>query len=93
MDVQEGDAVLVNLAPFIGSSHRSKVRIPCRVLAVDAIHVEVRTEYPFREVYLRVLRGWIEGKLESDRREGGARYRVQPSFADEVHRAEVGAVG
>ena len=66
MDIQEGDWVLVNLAPFIGSIRRSHESIPCRVLAADATHVEVLTEDPFREVSLRVLTTWIEGKLEPD---------------------------
>jgi hypothetical protein len=63
MEFREGDRVLVNLAPFIGSSRRSQVQVPCRVLAVNGTHVEVGTEYPFRELSLRVLGGWIEGKL------------------------------
>jgi hypothetical protein len=66
VDIQEGDWVLVNLAPFIGTSRRSHESIPCRVLAADATHVEVRTEDPFREVSLRVLTTWIDGKLEPD---------------------------
>jgi hypothetical protein len=66
MDFHQGDWVLVNLAPFIGSSRRSKNRIPCRVLAADSTHVEVCTEEPFRELSLRVPITWIEGKLESE---------------------------
>jgi hypothetical protein len=66
MEVRKGDWVLVNLAPFIGSSQRSRVGVPCRVLAVTATHVEVVTEQPFREVSLCVLSTWIERKLEPD---------------------------
>jgi hypothetical protein len=93
MDVYEGDRVLVNLAPFIGSSLRCKVRIPCRVLAVDTTYVEVGTEHPFREVLLRVLPAWIEGKMESDQRQGGASNRAQSSAAKEVRRAKAVVAG
>ena len=91
MGIQEGDCVLVNLAPFIGSSHRSKVHIPCRVLAAGATYVEVRANHPFREVCLRVSTAWIEGKLESSQE--SARNRGRTSSTAEVHRAAVGLVG
>jgi hypothetical protein len=92
MDVQEGDWVLVNLAPFIGSSRRSRVRIPCRVLAVATTHVEVGTEHPFREVSLRVPPAWIEDKLESER-DRDTRYRAQSSPAKDARRAKAELVG
>ena len=60
MEIREGDHVRVNLAPFIGSVMRSKQSVPCRVLSIDGIHVEVCTEYPCREVSLWVLASWIE---------------------------------
>ena len=47
-----------------GSVHRigdgSKQSVPCRVSAVDGIHVEVCSEYPCREVAVWVLSSWIE---------------------------------
>lgn len=82
MNIHEGDRVLVNLAPFIGSGRRCNECIPCRVLAVDATHVEVRTEYPLRGFSLSVPATWIEGKLEPD--EGEARSRVRFATAAEV---------
>ncbi len=60
MEYHEGDHVRVNLAPFIGSVMRSKQSVPCKILAVDGIHVEVSSEYPCREVALWVLSSWIE---------------------------------
>lgn len=66
MDIGKGDRVLVNLAPFIGSVRRCNESVPCRVLAVDADHVEVRTAHPFREFSLRVRNTWIEEKLDSE---------------------------
>ena len=60
MEYCEGDHVRVNLAPFIGSVMRSKDTVPCRILSIDGIHVEVCTEYPCREVTLWVLGSWIE---------------------------------
>jgi hypothetical protein len=91
MDIEIGDDVLVNLAPFIGSSRRSRNSIPCRVVAVEANHVEVRTLYPFREFSLRVLSVWIEGKAESAQRP--ARPGVRPSSAAHVRQAMAEAVG
>jgi hypothetical protein len=64
MEYQEGDRVRVNLAPFIGSVMRSKQSVPCRILSVDGIHIEVCTEHPFREVSLWVLASWIEERLD-----------------------------
>ena len=60
MEIREGDHVRVNLAPFIGSVMRSRQSVPCQILAIDGIHVEVRAEYPCREVKLWVLASWIE---------------------------------
>jgi hypothetical protein len=64
MQIQKGDHVLVNVAPFIGSVRRSKDTVPCRIVDIDDKDVEVCTEAPYREVSLRVLRSWIEGKLD-----------------------------
>ena len=44
MEIQKGDRVLVNVAPFIGSIMRSNESIPCEVLDVDGIQVHVRAE-------------------------------------------------
>jgi hypothetical protein len=85
MNIQEGDQVLVNLSPFIGSLRRNKEAIPCRVLAVDGPHVEIRTVSPYREFSLRVQRTWIEGRPEPD--EGVACSRVRSSTAAEVRQA------
>jgi hypothetical protein len=60
MKVQQGDRVMVNVAPFIGSVMRSKESVPCEVLGVDGIHVHVRTDPPYRDVSLWVLSSWIE---------------------------------
>jgi hypothetical protein len=60
MNIQKGDQILVNLAPFIGSLRRNKEAIPCRVVAVDGPHIEVSTDYPYRKLSLRVERTWLE---------------------------------
>jgi hypothetical protein len=64
MDIQAGDRVLVNVAPFIGSVRRSKDSVPCHVIAIDAGRIRVRTEPPCREVELWVQAAWIDGRLE-----------------------------
>ena len=61
MDVQKGDRVLVNVAPFIGSVMRSSESIPCEVLDVEGLQVHVRAEPPYRGVSLWVLSSWIDG--------------------------------
>jgi hypothetical protein len=63
MDIQKGDHVLVNVAPFIGSIMRCDEAIPCEVLEVDGIQVHVRAEPPYREVDLWVLSSWIDVQL------------------------------
>ena len=60
MNIQEGDQVLVNLAPFIGSRRRSKEAIPCRVIAIDGPHIEISTHDPYRELSLWVEKTWID---------------------------------
>ena len=64
MDIDKGDHVLVNVAPFIGSLRRNKQSVSCEVLAVDGDEVEIRTLPPCRELNLRVERYWIDHKLE-----------------------------
>lgn len=60
MQVQKGDRVRVNLAPFIGSVKRNKEAIPCLVVAIDGSHVEIRTGHPYRELLLWVETTWID---------------------------------
>jgi hypothetical protein len=60
MEFQEGDQVLVNVAPFIGSVMRCRESIPCEVLDVDGIQVCVRAKPPYRDVSLWVLSSWID---------------------------------
>jgi hypothetical protein len=62
MDIQIGDRVLVNVAPFIGSVMRGHESIPCEVLDVDNLHIYVRAEPPYRDVSLWVLSSWIDGR-------------------------------
>ncbi len=66
MDIQKGNRVLVNIAPFIASLKRGKDSIPCRVLSVKDASVEVATEYPYRELSMWVSSTWIEELLEPD---------------------------
>ena len=66
MRVQEGDQVRINVAPFIGSLRRNTESIPCRVLAIDGPHIEVRTAHPFREFSLWVETAWVDSGEEED---------------------------
>lgn len=59
MEICEGDRVMVNLAPFIGSRAPSKQWIPCTVRDVDEDRVLVETEPPHRPVELWVAASWI----------------------------------
>jgi hypothetical protein len=67
MDIQKGDHVLVNVAPFIGSAMRGGESIPCEVLDVDGIQVHVRAEPPCRGVSLWVLSNWVDGQQRQKR--------------------------
>ena len=67
MDIRQGEHVLVNLAPFIGSSRRSSESIACNVRAIDDTRVEVETEEPYRRFSLWVASTWIDGKVEVPR--------------------------
>ena len=60
MDIREGNCVMVNLAPFIGSKVRSRQSVACKVTAVEGNQVQVTTEFPYRNVTLWVLPRWIE---------------------------------
>lgn len=66
MDIHEGDQVLVNLAPFIGSPRHCKEAIPCKLAAIDGRHVEISTHFPYRELSLRVERTWIDAVLAKE---------------------------
>jgi hypothetical protein len=63
MDVQIGDRVLVNLAPFIGSARRCMDSVPCGVTEVDGTRIRVSTEVPHRLVDLWVPARWVDGRL------------------------------
>jgi len=67
MDIQKGDRVLVNVAPFIGSVMRGNDSIPCEVLDVDGLQVHVRAEPPYRGVSLWVLSNWVDGRQRQKR--------------------------
>ena len=69
MDVQQGEQVLVNLAPFIGSLRPCNQSIPCSVLAIAETQVEVTTLEPFRELSLWVSSRWIDSKLDCTERQ------------------------
>ena len=64
MEIEKGDRVLVNVAPFIGSIMRGNESIPCEVLEVDGIQVHVRAEPPYRGVSLWILSSWIDGRSQ-----------------------------
>jgi hypothetical protein len=66
MTYQEGDRVLVNVAPFIGSLRRNKDSVPCRILSVEDGAVEVVTEEPYRPVRIWISASWIESRTEAD---------------------------
>jgi hypothetical protein len=66
MNIQKGNRVLVNVAPFIGSWQRSKDSIPCRVLSIKESSIEVATEHPYRELSMWVSPSWIEGLVDPD---------------------------
>jgi hypothetical protein len=68
MDIQQGDRVRVNIAPFIGSCRRGSNSICCRVMSVRENAVEVSTEYPHRQFSMWVEPNWIEGPAGSDSR-------------------------
>jgi hypothetical protein len=64
MDIQAGDYVLVNVAPFIGSARPSKDSVPCKVIEVEGTRIRVCTDYPYQQVHLWVQSAWIDEKLE-----------------------------
>jgi hypothetical protein len=66
MDIQKGDRVLVNVAPFIGSVMRLDESIPCEVLDVDGIQVHVRAKPPYRGASLWILASWVDGPIRKN---------------------------
>ncbi len=67
MDLEAGDRVQVNLAPFIGAAALCRDSILCTVLAVHQDEVQVRAEPPYREVVLWVASSWVEGRAKKKR--------------------------
>ena len=64
MELQKGDRVLVNVAPFIGSLRRNEESIPCQVVEANGDWVEVCTEPPYKRVALWIRASWIEDLLQ-----------------------------
>ena len=64
MDIQTGDRVLVNVAPFIGSARRNKDSVPCDVTGVDGTQIRVTTDFPYRKVDLWVQASWVDERVE-----------------------------
>jgi hypothetical protein len=60
MELNKGDRVLVNVAPFIGSVMRCEDSVACEILDVNGPHVFVRAQPPCREVSLWVPSRWVE---------------------------------
>ena len=67
MDIQSGDRVLVNVAPFIGSVTRCDESIPCEVIELSGLQIHVRAEPPYRGVSLWTLSSWIDGRPRQKR--------------------------
>ena len=67
MDLEAGDRVFVNLAPFIGAAAFCRDSVLCTVLTVHEDEVQVRTEPPYREVALWVATSWVEGRAKKKR--------------------------
>jgi hypothetical protein len=61
MDIEKGDQLLVNVAPFIGSIMRCNESITCEVLEVDGLQLHVRALPPYRSVSLWILSSWVDG--------------------------------
>jgi hypothetical protein len=67
VDLETGDRVHVNLAPFIGAAVACHDTVLCTVLTLDDDRVQVRTEPPYRELVLWVASSWIEGRAKKKR--------------------------
>lgn len=72
VEIREGNRVMVNLAPFIGSKVRSRQSVSCRILAVDGDHLQVATEFPYRSVTLWIPPRWIESDCPKEAAVGAA---------------------
>ncbi len=66
MSLRQGDRVLVNVAPFIGSARRSKESVPCAICAIAEDRIQVSPEAPYRRVVLWVDRDWVDRKLDAE---------------------------
>jgi hypothetical protein len=82
MDLEVGDRVQVNLAPFIGAASPCHESILCTVSAVHEGRVQVRTEPPYREVVLWVASSWVEGHARKKRPAPHFAAAGRQSFAD-----------
>ncbi|NLX55856.1 MAG: hypothetical protein GXY58_12135 [Planctomycetaceae bacterium] len=71
MNVQKGDRVLVNVAPFIASARRQRDSVPCEILEVDGTRVRVATQAPCREMDVWVQNCWIDRVLTAHNNFGG----------------------
>jgi hypothetical protein len=67
VELETGDRVQVNLAPFIGAAVRCRDTVLCTVLALDDEQVQVRTEPPYRELVMWVASSWVEGRAKRNR--------------------------
>jgi hypothetical protein len=82
MELQTGDQVLVNLAPFIGSAAASRESVRCTVLDVAGNQVHVQTDPPYREVALWVAAVWIEDRIKRKPAERRVLAAARPRDAD-----------
>jgi hypothetical protein len=55
----------VNLAPFIGSTLRSKDHVLCQAIELREGSVLVRTEAPYRSLSLWMETNWVDQVVES----------------------------
>jgi hypothetical protein len=63
--IRKGSRLAVNLAPFIGSTLRSKHHVPCQAIELREGSVLVRTEAPYRSISLWVETNWVDQVVES----------------------------
>ncbi len=60
VQLNQGDRVRVNVAPFIASQRRQRQSVPCEVVRVEGPRVLVVTRSPFRRIELWVDDCWID---------------------------------
>ena len=68
MQLEKGDRILVNVAPFIASRRRHRDAVPCEVLEVRGDDFRVCTCPPYREIELWIDGRWIDDVLRPNRR-------------------------